>query len=129
MGFEPTTPGLKGLEFPNGILSSCCWCGWQARTILETACARGHQRFERSLLASTGAGAQYWQAEGWCSTVLASRGLAEHRVCNNGGRPRRSLCLETPRGSPARAGPPRACRIIARPVLGGLHHEYGWLAA
>lgn len=45
------------------------------------------------------------------------------------GRPHRTLRLETPTGPPARAGPPRAGRIIARPVLGGLHHEYDWLTA
>ena len=36
---------------------------------------------------------------------------------------------ESPLGQHARAGPPRAGRIIARPVLGGPHHEYEWLAA
>jgi putative transposase len=55
--------------------------------------------------------------------------LREYVAHYNGGRPHRTLGLETPTGPPARAGPPRAGRIIARPVLGGLHHEYEWLAA
>ncbi len=57
------------------------------------------------------------------------RVLREYVAHYNGGRPHRTLGLETPTGPPARAGPPRAGRIIAHPVLGGLHHEYEWLAA
>jgi len=48
--------------------------------------------------------------------------------CNEG-RPHRSLDLETPTGPPARAGPAKAGRIVARPILGGLHHECEWVAA
>ena len=55
--------------------------------------------------------------------------LREYVAYYNGGRPHRTLRLETPTGPPVRAGLPRAGRIIARPVLGGLHHEYEWLAA
>jgi len=55
--------------------------------------------------------------------------LREYVAYHNGGRPHATLRLETPTGPPARAGPPRAGRIIARPVLGGPHHEYEWLAA
>ncbi len=55
--------------------------------------------------------------------------LGEYEVHYNNGRPHRTLDLETPTGPPARASPPRIGRIVARPVLGGLHHEYEWLAA
>jgi putative transposase len=55
--------------------------------------------------------------------------LREYGPHYNGGRPHRTLGLDTPTGPPARAGPPRAGRIIALPILGGLHHEYEWLAA
>ena len=55
--------------------------------------------------------------------------LLEYEFHYNNGRPYRTLDLETPTGPPARAGPPRVGPIVARPVLGGLHHEYEWLAA
>ena len=55
--------------------------------------------------------------------------LREYVTHYNDGRPHRTLDLETPTGPPARAGPPLVGRIVARPVLGGLHHEYDWLAA
>ena len=55
--------------------------------------------------------------------------LREYAAHYNRGRPHRSLGLETPTGPPARAGPPETGRIVARPVLGGLHHEYEWVAA
>ena len=55
--------------------------------------------------------------------------LREYEVYYNNGRPHRTLDLETPTGPPARAGPAPVGRIAARPVLGGLHHEYEWLAA
>jgi putative transposase len=57
------------------------------------------------------------------------RVLQEYAAHYNRGRPHRSLGLETPTGPPARAGPPETGRIVARPVLGGLHHEYEWVAA
>jgi transposase InsO family protein len=55
--------------------------------------------------------------------------LREYVTHYNDGRPHRTLGLETPTGPPPRAGPLPAGRIVARPVLGGLHHEYEWLAA
>jgi len=57
------------------------------------------------------------------------RVVREYMVHYNNGRPHRSLDMETPTGPPARAGPPEAGRIVARPILGGLHHEYEWVAA
>lgn len=59
----------------------------------------------------------------------ARRVLWQYMAHYNGARPHRTLGLETPTGPPVRASPPRAGRIIARPVLGGLHHEYEWAAA
>ncbi len=47
----------------------------------------------------------------------------------NGGRSHRTLGLDAPTGPPARRRPPSAGRVIAHPVLNGLHHEYEWLAA
>ena len=55
--------------------------------------------------------------------------LREYEVYYNNGRPHRTLDLETPTGPPARASPLQAGRIVARPVPGGLHHEYKWQAA
>ena len=55
--------------------------------------------------------------------------LREYVTYYNNGRPHRTLGLETPTGPPPRASPPQAGRIVSRPVLGGLHHEYEWLAA
>ena len=55
--------------------------------------------------------------------------LREYVAYYNSGRSHRTLDLETPTGPPARAAPPLAGRITAHPVLGGLHHEYEWLAA
>lgn len=37
--------------------------------------------------------------------------------------------FETPTDPPARAGPLEAGGIIAGPLLGGLQHEYEWVAA
>lgn len=59
----------------------------------------------------------------------ARRVLRDYMVHYNGARPHRSLGLETPTGPPVRASPPKAACIVARPVLGGLHHEYEWVAA
>ena len=55
--------------------------------------------------------------------------LREYVTHYNDGRPHRTLGLETPTGPPPRASPLQSGRIVARPVLGGLHHEYEWLAA
>ena len=55
--------------------------------------------------------------------------LREYVTHYNDGRPHRTIGLETPTGPPPRASPLQAGRIVARPVLGGLHHEYEWLAA
>lgn len=57
------------------------------------------------------------------------RVLREYLDHYNRARPHRALGLETPSGPPARVGPPKTGRIISRPVLGGLHHEYEWVAA
>jgi len=55
--------------------------------------------------------------------------LREYAAHYDGARPHRTLGLQTPTGPPLRVAPPRAGWIIARPVLGGLHHEYDWVAA
>jgi putative transposase len=57
------------------------------------------------------------------------RVLAEHVAHYNAARPHRSLALAAPDGLIARAAPPPRGRIGARSVLGGLHHEYDWVAA
>ena len=57
------------------------------------------------------------------------RVLWEYAAHYNGARPHRTLGLQTPTGPSLRAAPPPADRITARPVLGGLHHEYEWVAA
>jgi transposase InsO family protein len=53
--------------------------------------------------------------------------LAEYVAHYNAARPHRALALDSPDGRPVvrlASG-----RIVARPVLGGLHHEYEWVAA
>jgi len=53
--------------------------------------------------------------------------LAEYAAHYNAARPHRTLALNSPDGRPVvrlASG-----RIVARPVLGGLHHEYEWVAA
>jgi transposase InsO family protein len=57
------------------------------------------------------------------------RVLAEYAAHYNATRPHRALELDAPNGPIARAAPPSSGRIVARSVLGGLHHEYEWLAA
>jgi putative transposase len=57
------------------------------------------------------------------------RVLAEYAAHYNAARPHRALQLDTPCGPTARAAPPSRGRIVARSMLGGLHHEYEWLAA
>ena len=55
--------------------------------------------------------------------------LREYMAHYNGGRPHRTRRLETPTGPPPRAAPAEQGRLLARPVLSGLHHEYKWVAA
>ena len=43
-------------------------------------------------------------------------------------RPHRALALQVP-DAPSRASPATSSRILSRPVLGGLTHEYEWEAA
>jgi putative transposase len=57
------------------------------------------------------------------------RVLREYAAHYYGARPHRTLGLQTPTGPPLPLAPQRTGRIIARPVLGGLHHEHEWLAA
>jgi putative transposase len=57
------------------------------------------------------------------------RVLTEYIEHYNGWRPHRSLELEAPAPRPRMLTPPDGGRVVARPVLGGLHHEYSWEAA
>lgn len=57
------------------------------------------------------------------------RVLREYMVHYNEGRPHRTLYLETPTGLSPPSAPPEGGRLLVSPVLGGLHHEYKWLAA
>jgi putative transposase len=53
--------------------------------------------------------------------------LREYVEHYNRKRPHRTLALDSPDGrSPAPI--PESGRIVSRPVLGGLHHEYEWAA-
>ena len=54
--------------------------------------------------------------------------LTEYALHYNRARPHRSLDLSPPVALMA-APPPERGKITARPVLGGLHHEYEWSAA
>ncbi len=56
------------------------------------------------------------------------RVLREYVSYYNETRPHRSLELEPPAG--ARELPPSStrCRVVAEPILGGLHHRYRWAA-
>ncbi len=54
--------------------------------------------------------------------------LAEYVAHYNRARPHRSLDLSPPVALVA-TSPPERRHITARPVLGGLHHEYEWTAA
>jgi putative transposase len=56
--------------------------------------------------------------------VLNERHLREYADYYNAQRPHRSLALAPPRPPPPAPSPVLA-RIVARPVLGGLHHVYG----
>ena len=55
--------------------------------------------------------------------------LSEYVAYYNLARPHRSLSQETPTGPPARAEPPSEGRVLGKPILGGLHHEYEGIAA
>jgi putative transposase len=55
--------------------------------------------------------------------------VAEYVEHYNRWRPHRSLELEAPEPRPRMLKPPDGGRVLARPVLGGLHHEYSWEAA
>lgn len=55
--------------------------------------------------------------------------LREYLDHYNAARPHRSLALDAPNGPIGRAAPPPRGRIAVRRVLGGLHHEYEWIAA
>jgi putative transposase len=55
--------------------------------------------------------------------------LKEYVEHYNSWRPHRSLELRAPEPRPRPLSPPDRARVIARPVLGGLHHEYEWEAA
>ncbi len=57
------------------------------------------------------------------------RVLDEYVTHYNGARPHRSLDLDVPNGPIAGTTRPPDGRIVSRPVLGGLHHEYEWVAA
>ena len=81
---------------------------------------QGKRRFPKRRAPIITAGALAINGD-WCRSGAVLRARAAH--CNEG-RPHRSLDLKTPIGPPARAGPAKAGRIVARPILGGLHHEY-----
>ena len=55
------------------------------------------------------------------------RVLGEYVQHYNAMRPHRSLALDSPEGrSPVQRTPSQ--RVVSKPVLGGLHHEYRWAA-
>jgi putative transposase len=53
--------------------------------------------------------------------------LREYVEHYNSKRPHRALALDSPDGRP-RPPIPESGRVVNRPVLGGLHHEYEWAA-
>ncbi len=55
--------------------------------------------------------------------------LTEYVEHYNRWRPHRSLELRAPEPRPPTLRPPDCGTVLARPVLGGLHHEYSWEAA
>jgi len=55
--------------------------------------------------------------------------LSEFVQHYNGSRPHQSLANTPPVPVPRLLRPPGPARVVARPVLGGLHHEYSWEAA
>lgn len=61
---------------------------------------------------------------GWCPVEVMLREYVEH---DNRKRPQRALALDSPdKRSPPRI--PESGRVVSRPGLGGLHHEYEWAA-
>jgi transposase InsO family protein len=56
------------------------------------------------------------------------RVLAEYAAHYNAARPHRALALDVPNG-PIALVTPEGGRVVSHSVLGGLHHEYEWLAA
>ena len=55
------------------------------------------------------------------------RVLGEYVQHQNAMRPHRSLALDSPEGrKPVQRMPSQ--RVVSKPVLGGLHHEYRWAA-
>jgi hypothetical protein len=57
-----------------------------------------------------------------------SRVLSEYVGYYNASRPHRSLGLEPPAGPRPLTRPSDHGRVVAEPVLGGLHHVYDWAA-
>ena len=55
--------------------------------------------------------------------------LREYVNHYNRARPHRSLDLAPPSEPQLPGRPPNGAHLVARDVLGGLHHEYGWVAA
>jgi putative transposase len=56
------------------------------------------------------------------------RVLKEHVAHFNGGRPHQGIGQRVPAGPGESPGPRPTGKIVALPVLGGLHHEYRWAA-
>ncbi|NIN70314.1 MAG: transposase, partial [Anaerolineae bacterium] len=55
--------------------------------------------------------------------------LHEYVEHYNHARPHRTLDLRAPMPGPRLLRLPNGGRVISRPILGGLHHEYEWEAA
>ena len=56
------------------------------------------------------------------------RVLEEHVTHFNSGRPHQGIDQRVPAALVASTAPPQTGQIVAHPVLGGLHHEYRWVA-
>ena len=94
-------------------------CGW----------SRGAAIFIRAILTEPGppggGSAESLLEAPWIAHDLV---LPPHDVQHyNAMRPHRSLALDSPEGrSPVQRTPSQ--RVVSKPVLGGLHHEYRWAA-